>query len=71
MNWRNRALQRHENISEQELVYSAPMSLSEKDFELLREELAHWIKKMVERVQVSPSEKMAFLNIDFLFMNLK
>lgn len=71
MNWRNRALQRHENISESELVYSAPMSISEKDFEFLREELAHWIKKMVERVKKSPSERMAFLNIDFLFMNMK
>lgn len=70
MNWRNRALQRHENINEDELVYSAPMALSAADFEILREDLAVWIKKMVDRVKKSPSEKMVFLNIDFLHMNL-
>lgn len=71
MNWRNRALQRHENIRENELVYSAPMSLSEKDFTLLREQLVQWIKSMANVVKESPSEKMAFLNIDFLYINDK
>lgn len=71
MNWRNRALQRHDNVADTELVYSAPMALSEADFDLLREELTEWIKRMVVRVKHSPSETMAFLNIDFLLMNKK
>lgn len=68
MNWRNRALLRHENIRPEELVYSAPMSLSQKDFEALREQLVQWIKNMVVTVGESPSEKMAFLNIDFMYV---
>ncbi|WP_157684590.1 TIGR02147 family protein [Bdellovibrio bacteriovorus] len=64
-NWRIKALQQSENISEDELMFTSPFSISEKDFLLLREELAEWLKKFSGIVRDSPAEEVACLNIDF------
>ena len=66
--WRNRAIYHSENISDKELMYSAPVSLSVEDFDKLREEMANFIKKFVERVQASPAEEIACFNLDFFWI---
>ncbi|MGZ3749247.1 MAG: hypothetical protein ACXVCD_18060 [Pseudobdellovibrionaceae bacterium] len=66
LNWRIKSLQRQENVLEQELVFTAPMSLSEKDFVIIREKLAAALKDCIEVAKASESEHLAFLTIDWL-----
>lgn len=64
MNWRLKSLQNFDRISAQELVFSGPMSLSQKDFQDIREDLVQMISQISKKVADSPSEKVACLNID-------
>jgi hypothetical protein len=66
--WRMRALQRGETLSESELMFTAPVSLSKKDFDLLREETILFIKSFLKTVHASPAEEIACLNIDFFWI---
>jgi uncharacterized protein (TIGR02147 family) len=68
MNWRTQALQRHENLSVEELAISAPMSISVKDFKEIREKLLSSIKDSLEIVKGTEPEDVAFLNVDFLWV---
>jgi uncharacterized protein (TIGR02147 family) len=68
MNWRNKALQLHENKTVEELVLTAPMSISVKDFQKIRESLLNCIKENFEIAKDSSAEEIAFLNIDFLWL---
>ena len=66
--WRMRALQRGEDLSDSELLFTAPVSLSEKDFADLREEIISFIKKFLETVHASPADDVACLNIDWYWI---
>lgn len=67
-NWRVRAIQRSENIDDNELMYSAPVSLSKKDFAHLREEMTVFIKNFLDRVHASEAEEIACFNIDWFWI---
>jgi hypothetical protein len=43
--WRVKALQRAELLTDEELMFTAPLSISEKDFAYLREEIVKLITK--------------------------
>jgi uncharacterized protein (TIGR02147 family) len=66
LNWRIKSLQRQENVQEQELVFTAPMSISEKDFEIIREKLTATLKDCIELAKESEAEHLAFLTMDWL-----
>lgn len=68
-NWRLRAVQKAERLSRQELMYTVPVSLSQKDFEILREEMVQFIKRFLDRVHASPSEELACFNMDFFWID--
>lgn len=68
MNWRVKALQYADKVNEQELMYTAPISLSRKDFESLREEMVVFIKNFLKQVHASSSEEVACLNLDFFWV---
>lgn len=65
-NWRLKALERVENVKDDELMYSTVVSLSVDDFNKLREGLVQHIQEFLKTVKDSPSHSMAQLNIDFL-----
>lgn len=67
-NWRSRAIVYSENLDETELMYTAPISLSRKDFSALREEMAGFIKKFLDTVHASPAEEIACFNMDFFWI---
>lgn len=67
-NWRIRAIQQIEELSAQELMYTAPVSLSQKDFETLREEMIQFIQSFLRRVHDSPPEEVACFNLDFFWI---
>lgn len=67
-NWRIRAIRQSEELTDQELMYTAPVSLSKNDFESLREEMVGFIKKFLAKVHESPAEEIACLNLDFFWI---
>jgi uncharacterized protein (TIGR02147 family) len=67
-NWRVKAIERVEKLSDAELMFTANLTLSREDFPVLRELLIHTIKGFTEKIKESPSEIMANLNIDFFLI---
>lgn len=63
-----KAISRGEELSESELMFTGPVSLSKKDFEILREETIAFIKSFLDRVHASPAEEIACLNLDFFWI---
>lgn len=66
LNWHLKALSKFDRLKDDELIYSAPFSISEKDYHVLREELTTFIKTFIKKVQNTNPEQVAFINIDFL-----
>lgn len=64
-NWRTRAIVTSEDLTEEELMYTANVSLSEKDFHLLREKMVEFIKSFLKSVHASGSEEIACFSLDF------
>ena len=64
-NWRKIAMDKAGNLSSEEMMYTAPMTLSKKDFELVRENLLKTIQETVKILGPSEDEVMVCLNIDF------
>jgi hypothetical protein len=67
-NWRLRAIETSKNLSDQELMFSFPMSISEKDFARIREMFAEIISKSSLIIKDSPSERVACMNIDLFWV---
>jgi len=68
-NWRIKSVQKADRISNEELMFTSPISLSKKDFELIREDLAELLKKISLVVKESPAEEIACLNIDLFWID--
>lgn len=69
INWRWKALQRSEILSNRELIVTSPISLSQNDFDLIRNELVEVLKKISLRVRDSDPEEIACLNIDLFLID--
>lgn len=69
MNWRLKAMEKAERLSDEELMFSAPLSISEKDFAKIREQLVKMIKEASETVKDSNPEFIACLNFDLIKLN--
>lgn len=68
LNWRMKGMSRAEDISEKELMFTGPISISKKDFAALREQLAEQIKRASETVKESNPDDLACLNIDLFWV---
>lgn len=66
--WRMKVINRGDQLSDNELMFTAPISLSKNDFELLREETIKFIKNFLEVVHNSPAEEIGCLNIDLFWI---
>lgn len=67
-NWRIRAIRQSEELSKDELMYTAPVSLSKSDFNSLREEMLQFIKHFLGRVHPSPAEEIACFSLDWFWI---
>jgi uncharacterized protein (TIGR02147 family) len=65
-NWRTRSLSRLEKMTSEDLAFTAPISLSNADFPEVRAVLLNAISEISKLVEKSPSEKIAYLGIDWL-----
>lgn len=66
--WRLRAIQNNDNLSNEELMYTAPISLSQADFKKLRARLAEVIKEVTDVAIQSEAEQVACFNLDFFLV---
>lgn len=67
-NWRLKAIQAVDHLTEQELMYTCNFSVSRKDFSVIREEFMKVIQKFLKIAQESPAEDLAQLNIDLFWL---
>ncbi|MDG0817220.1 TIGR02147 family protein [Bdellovibrio svalbardensis] len=63
--WRLKSIEAIGTRRPENLHYSGVISLSEDDYEWVREKLSQLLKEAVERLQSSPDEKLACLNFDW------
>lgn len=67
-NWRLKAIQAAETLSDEEIMYSANVSVSKKDFTILREMLMKTIQEFITVVKPSPAEDIAQFNLDLFWI---
>jgi uncharacterized protein (TIGR02147 family) len=67
-NWRIKAIQASENLSDEELIFTGQVSLSKADFEELRQGMGAYIKQFLDKVHESPAEEIACLNLDWFWI---
>lgn len=63
-NWRLKAMEKFGRLAQDELAFTAPISLSKNDLNNLKKMILNFIEKCGEIVSLSPAEEMACLNID-------
>jgi uncharacterized protein (TIGR02147 family) len=63
-NWRIKALHQMDTLSETELMFTAPMTMSREDFAELKEELMKVIERLSPKIKDSKPESLFCLNID-------
>jgi plasmid maintenance system antidote protein VapI len=64
--WRQKAMERHTMLSETEIAYSSPMSLSNEDAAKIRKLVIEWVEQANKIRDPSPCETLFFLNIDWI-----
>lgn len=70
-NWRLKAIQGMDFRNNKELFFTVPMSISEKDFDKIREKITAAIQDIVSVAKKSNSEHVVCLNIDFFKITKK
>lgn len=65
LNWRQKALENIKSADISKLHYSAPMTLSKSDYEVVRKKIVKLIEEIGRVVDPSPPEELVCLNIDW------
>jgi len=64
--WRQKAIERHPILSESEIAYSSPMSISIVDAEKIRKMIVSWVEEVNKIRDPSPCEALYFFNVDWM-----
>ena len=67
-NWRVKALEKTESISDEELQFTGPVTLSGQDFKKIREKLVEAISSSLVTVKKSEPEDVAVLLINWFWL---
>jgi uncharacterized protein (TIGR02147 family) len=65
MNWRIKAIEKHPRLQNDELAFSAPVTIAEKDLNEVKKMCLDLIQSISKKVSTSPSETLACINIDW------
>lgn len=65
VNWRIKSIQTMDRRNNENLCFTAPLSVSEEDFQLLKEEMMTLIQKVSTVVKDSPAENVYCICMDF------
>lgn len=68
INWRLKAIGRSTNVGDNELMFTAPMTLAKSDLPRIRSRILELIQDTSEMVKKSNPEELALLNIDFIII---
>ncbi len=71
MNWRMKAMENHPRLTDDELAFSAPMTLAEKDLPEIKKMCQELIQQISQKISNSPSEVLTCLNIDWFRLSKK
>ena len=66
VNWRLRVIENHPRLDDDDLIFTAPLTISRKDSLKVREQLVRFVKELGDLVTNSPGEKLQCLNIDWV-----
>lgn len=64
--WRLKAMERHPVLTETEIAYSSPMSLSHEDAKKIRKLVIEWVEQVNRIRDPSPCEALYCLNVDWV-----
>jgi uncharacterized protein (TIGR02147 family) len=64
-NWRIRAIEASDKIDLDELMYSAPISVSKSDFAKIKDRLTEVIKEATDLALASSAEEVVYFGLDF------
>ena len=64
-NWREKAIQRSEKLSDEEMMFTAPLTIAEKDIPRVRQILLKLVSEVSQVVEDSTAEKIYCLNLDW------
>ena len=67
-NWRMQAIRRAEDLADEELMFTGPLSISREDFKKVREQIVQLIQQVSDTVQKTEPEDMAVFQVDFFWM---
>jgi uncharacterized protein (TIGR02147 family) len=70
-NWRIRAIEKAERLSDEEVMFTAPVSIAREDFPSVQKELVRCIKTISGIVKDSNADSVAALNIDWFLVGEK
>jgi hypothetical protein len=65
-NWRQKAQEQFERLRTEDLVFTYPVAMSEKDFAKIRAMLLQFIVDFRAVTEASPSQSLYCLNLDWL-----
>lgn len=66
-NWRLRAIESLDHAREDELHFTAPMTISMSDFSLIREKMVKLIQESISIAKESEAKELVTMNLDFFF----
>ena len=64
--WRLKAMERHPLLTETEIAYSSPMSISKEDAIKIRKLIVEWVSQVNKTRESSVSEALYFFNVDWI-----
>jgi uncharacterized protein (TIGR02147 family) len=65
-NWRIKAFDRHSKLTDEELMFTAPLTISVNNFSIFKEKLLQLIEELKQIVGSEEPETVACLNIDWI-----
>jgi uncharacterized protein (TIGR02147 family) len=67
-NWRLRSIEACDKISQEEMIITAPISISESDLKKVRARLTEVLKEVVDAAIASEADRVACFNLDFFWV---
>lgn len=67
-NWRLKSIEKTEKEEKDELIFTAPLTVSQKDFKKIKNILLNSIEKVSEIIVKTSPEKVTCLNIDLFYV---
>jgi len=68
MNWRTKSLNVIDRVSNEELIFTCPHSVSREDFAKIRREISETLKNVLSVIKTSEAQEVACLNIDLFWV---